>query len=104
MNSMYPKKQMTQARAANSLKRTPLPATPIAAQAPAKSAAKSGGRRIQVRQSGVHGRGVFTLKPIAKGEVLIEYKGDVITWKEALRRHPHDPSQPDHTFFFLSHR
>ncbi len=58
------------------------------------------GRRIQVRRSGVHGKGVFALRPIAGGETILEYKGEVITWEEALRRHPHDPSNPDHTFYF----
>ena len=57
-------------------------------------------RRIVVRQSGVHGKGVFAVGPIAAGERLIEYKGERISWKEALRRHPHDPSQPNHTFYF----
>lgn len=60
----------------------------------------SRGRRIQTRRSGVHGKGVFALTDIAEGETLIEYKGEVISWKEALRRHPHDPSQPQHTFYF----
>ena len=60
----------------------------------------SGGRRIQVRRSGIHGKGVFALKPLAKGETVIEYTGEVITWREALRRHPHDPSDPNHTFYF----
>jgi SET domain-containing protein len=64
------------------------------------SAATSGGRRIQVRRSGVHGRGVFALRPLAQGETIIEYTGEVISWKEALRRHPHDPSDPNHTFYF----
>ncbi len=63
-------------------------------------AASAGGRRIQVRRSGVHGKGVFALQPIARGEVVIEYKGEVISWPEALRRHPHDPSDPNHTFYF----
>jgi len=56
------------------------------------------GRRIQVRRSGVHGKGVFALRPIAEGEVVIEYVGEVISWDEAQRRHPHDPSDPNHTF------
>ena len=60
----------------------------------------AGGRRIQVRRSGVHGKGVFALQPLAAGERIIEYKGEVITWPEALRRHPHDPSDPNHTFYF----
>jgi len=58
------------------------------------------GRRIQVRRSGVHGRGVYALRKIRKGETIIEYKGEMITWKQAERRHPHNPDDPDHTFFF----
>ncbi len=58
------------------------------------------GRRIQTRRSGVHGKGVFALTDFAKGETIIEYVGEIITWKEALRRHPHDPSDPNHTFYF----
>lgn len=57
-------------------------------------------RRIQVRRSGVHGKGVFAAAPIARGEQIIEYTGEVIGWPEALRRHPHDPEQPNHTFYF----
>ena len=58
------------------------------------------GRRIQVRRSGVHGRGVFALRPIPAGDTIIEYTGELISWEEALRRHPHDPADPHHTFFF----
>ena len=82
---MYPKKSMTQARAAKN---------------PDSPAASPGGRRIQVRRSGVHGKGVFALVKIPKGEVIIEYKGEIITWPEAQRRHPHDPTDPNHTFYF----
>ncbi len=57
-------------------------------------------RRIVVRRSGVHGKGVFAVAPIATGERVVEYKGERISWKEALRRHPHDPSDPNHTFYF----
>ena len=57
-------------------------------------------RRIQTRRSGVHGKGVFAVQPIAEGEVLIEYTGEVIGWQEAQDRHPHDPLQPNHTFYF----
>lgn len=60
----------------------------------------SGGRRIQTRRSSVHGNGVFAVQDIAEGETLIEYKGEIISWEEALRRHPHDPAQPHHTFYF----
>jgi SET domain-containing protein len=82
MNSMYPNMPMTQA----AKRRDPSPA--------------ANGRRIQVRRSGVHGKGVFALATIPRGEQIIEYKGEVITWPQALRRHPHNPKEPDHTFFF----
>lgn len=58
------------------------------------------GRRIQTRRSGVHGKGVFAVQDIAEGEVLVEYTGEVISWDEAQERHPHDPKQPNHTFYF----
>ena len=52
-----------------------------------------------VRESRIHGRGVFATRSIAKGERLIEYKGERITWQEAERRYPIDPV-PYHTFLF----
>ncbi|MGD9775100.1 SET domain-containing protein [Diaphorobacter sp.] len=64
------------------------------------AAAPNAGRRIQTRRSGVHGKGVFALQDIAEGEVIIEYTGEVISWQEAQDRHPHDPAQPNHTFYF----
>ena len=68
---------------------------------PSKTAfAPSVGRRVQTRRSGVHGKGVFALQDIPEGEVIIEYAGEIISWTEALRRHPHDPSDPNHTFYF----
>ncbi len=85
MNSMYIKTMKAQATNGK-----PHPA----------ASGTAGGRRIQVRRSGVHGKGVFALRPLKKGEVVIEYKGEVIDWQEALRRHPHDPKDPDHTFYF----
>jgi len=63
-------------------------------------AAPGRGRRTQVRESGVHGKGVYALRPIKKGDIVLEYKGEIITWRKALARHPHDPSQPHHTFYF----
>jgi hypothetical protein len=71
----------------------------LAKTPPAASGTKRGGR-IQVRRSGVHGKGVFAVAPIAAGVTILEYTGDVITWKQAQRRHPHNPDDPNHTFFF----
>ena len=57
-------------------------------------------RKLVVRRSGVHGKGVFAAQPLRAGERLLEYKGQRISWKEAVRRHPHDPDEPNHTFYF----
>ena len=57
-------------------------------------------RRIQVRRSAVHGRGVYAAQDIAAGDTLIEYVGEIISWEEAQARHPHDPANPNHTFYF----
>jgi uncharacterized protein len=65
-----------------------------------KKSPSSSSRRIQTRVSGVHGKGVFATQSIAKGESLIEYVGEIINWTEALKRHPHDPTDPNHTFYF----
>ena len=59
-----------------------------------------GAWRIETRRSGVHGQGVFALEDIPAGVRIIEYVGEIINWDEALRRHPHDPAQPNHTFYF----
>ncbi len=67
---------------------------------PSISAPSPSGRRIQVRRSGVHGKGVFAVTDIAEGEAIIEYVGEIISWEEAQAKHPHDPSDPNHTFYF----
>jgi uncharacterized protein len=69
-------------------------------KSPAASTPSSDSRRIQTRRSGVHGKGVFALVDIAEGETIIEYVGEIISWAEAQRRHPHDPTDPNHTFYF----
>jgi SET domain-containing protein len=71
------------------------------AEAPAQQKNKApSGRRIQVRRSGVHGKGVFALRDIRKGETIIEYVGEIISWKQADKRQSSDPDDPNHTFFF----
>lgn len=56
--------------------------------------------RIVIRNSRIHGRGVYAARKLAAGERIIEYRGERITWKEADRRPPSDPDDPNHTFFF----
>ncbi len=76
-------------------------AAPIEPSAPVSLAPRSlQTRRLQTRRSGVHGKGVFAVQNLAEGETLIEYTGEVVTWAEAQDRHPHDPSDPNHTFYF----
>ncbi len=58
------------------------------------------GRRFAVRRSPIHGRGVFALRPMATGERVIEYTGEVIPWEEAVRRHQDRPGDESHTMFF----
>ena len=65
-----------------------------------RSKTSNSGRRIQVRKSGIHGKGVYAIRSIKAGDKVLEYKGEIITWKKALDRHPHDESQPNHTFYF----
>jgi SET domain-containing protein len=56
-------------------------------------------RRIIVRRSSVHGKGVFALRSLAAGERVLEYKGEVTSWRKAagrLRR----AGAVGHTFVF----
>lgn len=57
-------------------------------------------RRIVVRNSPIHGRGVFALRRIPKGERIIEYKGKLITDKEADRRYGRMQEDSPHTMLF----
>ena len=51
--------------------------------------------RIEVRQSGVHGRGVYATQFISEGTRIIEYTGQRVAWEAA----PDDDNDP-HTFNF----
>lgn len=56
-------------------------------------------RRVAVRRSPIHGKGVFALRQITAGDRILEYKGIVTTWKSAIRRHERDGVE-GHTFLF----
>ncbi|CAB3780262.1 SET domain-containing protein [Paraburkholderia caffeinilytica] len=56
-------------------------------------------RRVIVRRSPVHGNGVFAMRPLAAGERVLEYKGEITTWRDALRRHRRE-GVAGHTFLF----
>lgn len=44
------------------------------------------GERFEVRDSRVHGRGVFALERIRKGARVAQYRGEIITKRESLVR------------------
>jgi hypothetical protein len=57
-----------------------------------------------VRDSKIHGKGVFAKRDIPKGTRVVEYLGDRITHKEADQRYAdHDPND-NHTFLFIVDR
>jgi SET domain-containing protein len=58
------------------------------------------GRRFVVRNSPIHGRGVFAVKPIRKGTRIIEYKGDRISHEEADKRYAELHENSPHTMLF----
>jgi len=60
-------------------------------------------RSWEVRDSPVHGRGVFAARDIAPGERIIEYAGERIDWDEAERRAAERGLPLQHTYFFSLH-
>ncbi len=58
------------------------------------------GPRFVVRRSGIHGRGVFAHRTIFKNDVVVEYKGEIISERVAERRYPEDYDGINHTFLF----
>lgn len=53
-----------------------------------------------VRNSRIHGNGVFAARKIPAGTCIIEYEGERISWKEAVRRENQKAADDFHTFFF----
>src|SRR5579883_2438868 len=56
---------------------------------------------IEVRNSNVHGRGVFATRRIEKGERIIEYLGERVSHDEADRRYESKDENDSHTFLFI---
>ncbi len=54
----------------------------------------------EVRRSPLHGNGVFALRDIPAGTNILPYTGARITPEEADAKHPANPDDPFHTFFF----
>jgi SET domain-containing protein len=62
---------------------------------PKKSKNRKPAVRIEVRESGVHGHGVYAMESIPKSTRIIEYTGQRVSWEGA----PNDENDP-HTFNF----
>ncbi|KAA0998468.1 SET domain-containing protein [Paraburkholderia panacisoli] len=56
-------------------------------------------RRMTVRKSLVHGRGVFALQAIPAGQRIFECRGEVTSWRRASARYRRS-GLPGHTFIF----
>jgi uncharacterized protein len=95
-------KQKTQASSSRQAGGATAPAPARSAKASKTRPAKPAARRPKfvVRDSPIHGRGVYAARAIRAGERIIEYTGELISWKEADRRPPSDPDDPHHTFLF----
>lgn len=44
------------------------------------------------------GKGLFTKAPIKKGEIVCEYEGEKVTWKECLRRNENQEGKGGYYF------
>ena len=62
---------------------------------PKKSKTRQAVRRIDVRESAVHGRGVYATRLIPEGTRIIEYTGQRVSWERAA-----DDENDPHTFIF----
>ncbi|MSP97269.1 MAG: SET domain-containing protein [Betaproteobacteria bacterium] len=58
------------------------------------------GARFVMRKSGIHGRGVFARRRMREDEIVVEYKGEIVSEREAERRYPEDMNGINHTFIF----
>jgi SET domain-containing protein len=56
---------------------------------------------VEVRNSSVHGRGVFAVAPIKKGTRIIEYLGDRVSHAAADKRYEDHDESDNHTFLFI---
>lgn len=57
--------------------------------------------RIEVCDSPVHGRGVFAVAQIKKGDRIIEYLGDRVSHAAADKRYENHDESDNHTFLFI---
>jgi len=56
---------------------------------------------VEVRNSPVHGLGVFAVAPIRKGTRILEYLGDRVSHEAADKRYEDHDESDNHTFLFI---
>jgi SET domain-containing protein len=56
---------------------------------------------VEVRNSAVHGRGVFAVAPIKKGTRIFEYLGERVSHDAADKRYEDHDENDNHTFLFI---
>jgi len=56
---------------------------------------------VEVRNSPVHGRGVFAVAPIRKGTRILEYLGERMSHAAADKRYEDHDESDNHTFLFI---
>ncbi|HEV8445129.1 MAG TPA: SET domain-containing protein-lysine N-methyltransferase [Steroidobacteraceae bacterium] len=56
---------------------------------------------VEVRDSPVHGRGVFAVAPISKGTRILEYLGERMSHQAADKRYEDHDESDNHTFLFI---
>ena len=56
---------------------------------------------VEVRNSPVHGRGVFAVAPIRKGTRILEYLGERLSHEAADQRYEDHDENDNHTFLFI---
>lgn len=85
----------------NGLKSKPAALKKAAGKKPA-SKAKPSKPQVVVRNSPIHGRGIFAVKAIARGARIIEYTGERISHEEADRRYGEIHEGSSHTMLFAA--
>lgn len=76
--------------------------TPSAAEqaSPSRDKAARSTPSFIVRDSKIHGKGVFATRKIPADSLIVEYEGERISWKEAVKRENNKAADDFHTFFF----
>jgi SET domain-containing protein len=92
------KTSRTSTKSATAASKGKRPARTAGASARAASARPT--RAYVVRNSPIHGRGVFATRTIRKGADIIEYRGRRVSMEEADELPDSDPRNPYHTFLF----